>query len=375
VNSARRHDPARDQEALIRALADRAVYAHHPDTVEHIQTHISHVFLAGCYAYKLKKAVALPFLDFTTPARRQHFCVEEIRLNRRLAPGVYLDVLPLVWTSDGRVQLEGEGEIADYVVRMRRLPADRMLADLVRRDAVEPEVLVALATILATFHERAPTGPEVAACAAPDRLHAAWNENLETMTPFLGCLLTAHEHAELAAFGARFIATHELLLRSRQAGGCIREGHGDIHAGNVCVLEDRSAGAAGNPPLPTPGIYIFDRIEFSRAFRCNDVASEIAFLAIDLECSGRPDLARRFVDAYVHASGDRNVVVLLPFYACYRACVRAKVESLTSTEPEVEDADRRAAATRAREHVVTALAHARGRNQATTVPRAAEVRP
>src|SRR5204862_7529869 len=150
---------------------------------------------------------------------------------------------------------------------------------------------------------------------------------------------------------------HETLLRARCAGGHVREGHGDLHAEHVCFLDGPLPGPRGLPPL-APGIYVFDCIEFSHAFRCIDVASEIAFLAMDLETLERPDLARRFVAAYAAAADDPAVDVLIPFYACYRACVRGKVEGLASIALEVDARTRDTAAARARRHFTVAVRYA-----------------
>jgi len=342
------------QDAVIQALADPGIYPHRPDEVEHVQTHISHVFLAGPYVYKLKKAVRFPFLDFSTPALRRKFCAEEVRLNRRLCPGVYLGVVPVTRSADGRFRLRGRGKAVEHVVRMRRLPADRMLTRLLAAGGVTGEMMDALARTMAAFHAEVPTGPKIAAHATPDALLERWAEEARAVAPFVGSLLRAEDHEILADFGPAFVRQHAALLRARQAGGRIREGHGDLHAEHVCFLDAPVAAAPGLPPLP-PGIYVFDCIEFSEAFRRNDVASEIAFLAMDLESLDHPSLARRFVTAYVEATGDVAIPMLLPFYACYRAIVRGKVEGLESREREVDAAEREAAARRARRHFALAV--------------------
>jgi aminoglycoside phosphotransferase family enzyme/predicted kinase len=341
--------PAGTQDAVIHALGDAAFYPHHPERVDHVQTHISHVFLAGSYVYKLKKAVRFAFLDFSTPALRRRFCVEEVRLNRRLCPAIYLDVLPVTRAAAGRLRLGGRGRTVEHVVQMRRLPADRMLPALLAAGTVTRDMLDALARTLAAFHTEAPTGPEISAYGDPEALRARWEEEMRGTAPFAGQLLAAEDHELLADFGPTFIRRHETLLRARLQHGRIREGHGDLHAEHVCFVDAPVPSGTDLPPLP-PGTYVFDCIEFSQAFRCNDVASEIAFLAMDLDSLGHPQLARHFVGAYVDASGDAVVPALLPFYACYRAGVRGKVEGLKSREAEVEDADREAAARRARRH-------------------------
>ena len=344
-------------DAVIRALASPTFYPHQPDRVEHVQTHISHVFLAGPYVYKLKKPVRFSFLDFGTAEQRQRFCNEEVRLNRRLCPAVYLDVLPVVSTADGSLRLGGTGEALEHVVWMRRLPADRMLPRLLAAGAVRDDMIEALAHRIAAFHAEAPTSAAIAAHADPQALRGRWEEETRGRAPFVGDLLAAEDHEVLGDFGPTFIRRHETLLRAREQGGHVREGHGDLHAEHVCFVDAPVASGPDQPPLP-PGIYVFDCIEFSEAFRRNDVASEIAFLAMDLESLGHPELARRFVAAYVDAAADPMVPVLLPFYACHLASVRGKVEGLKSREPEVDAADRDGAAAKARRHFALAVRYA-----------------
>jgi aminoglycoside phosphotransferase family enzyme/predicted kinase len=325
---------------VVRLLSDPGTYAHRPARVEHVQTHISHVFLAGAWVYKLKKAVRFPFLDFETLAARRHFCAEELRLNRRLAAPVYVDVTAVVRRADGVLALGGEGELVEPVLRMRRLPADRLLPALLAADAVDAGSMRALARRLVAFHRAAPTGPAIAAHAAPDALRARFAATLADQARFVGSVLRSEEHAFLAAFGERFVRTHDVLLRARQEKGCIREGHGDLHAEHVCFVE---RGGEDDPDALPAGIYVFDCIEFSEAFRCNDVASEIAFLTMDLELRGRRDLADAFAAAYAADAGDADLATLRPYYAAFRAVVRALVACLTSAEDEVS-ADERAAA-------------------------------
>jgi aminoglycoside phosphotransferase family enzyme/predicted kinase len=344
-------------DAVIRALASPTFYTHRPDRVEHVQTHISHVFLAGPYVYKLKKSVRFPFLDFSTMERRRQFCDEEVRLNRRLCPAVYLDVLPVTRARDGRLELGGTGEVLEHVVCMRRLPADRMLPRLLAAGGVRDDMIAALARRIAAFHAEAATSPAIAAHADPEALRLRWEEEARGTASFAGDLLPMEDHEVLGDFGPTFIRRHETLLRARQQGGHIREGHGDLHAEHVCFVDAPVARGSDEPPLPA-GIYVFDCIEFSEAFRCNDVASEIAFLAMDLTSLGHPELARRFVAAYVDAAGDPMVPVLLPFYACYRAGVRGKVEGLKSREAEVDAPDRDAARAGARRHFALAVRYA-----------------
>jgi len=344
------------QDAIVAALADPGFYPHRPPTVEHVQTHISHVFLAGAFVYKLKKAVRLSFADFGTLELRRTFCDEEVRLNRRLAPEVYLGVARVTRSRDGVLELDGAGETIDYVVWMRRLPAERVLAALLDADAVRPDMLEQLAVLLARFHAAAPTGDAIATHAAPAAIGATWEQTLALAAPLVGTVVAPEVHALLTSLGPGFLARHETLFRERQRGGHIREGHGDLHAEHVYFV-DAPVAAPGLTPLP-PGVHVVDCVEFSLPLRCTDVASEIAFTVMDLERRGRPDLAHDFVARYVAVTHDASLEALLPFYACYRACVRGAVEGMKSAEPEVPIAEREAARERARGYLALALRYA-----------------
>jgi aminoglycoside phosphotransferase family enzyme/predicted kinase len=352
-------------QSLIAALSDPGFYPHRPERVEHLTTHISDIFLAGPYAYKLKKPVAFPFLDFTTLEQRQHFCQEEIRLNRRLCPTVYLDVLPITRDDRGTLRLGGAGTIVDHVVRMRRLPARGMLGPRIQEHRLPADSLDRLAHTLAAFHAAAPDGPGVARYGAPDALAARWEANMQVARTGIGSLLAPEDYEVLADFGPRFLHDNADVLKAREDQGRIRDGHGDLHCDNVCIVDEHED-AQGFSRLE-PGIYVFDCIEFSDALRCNDVASEIAFLAMDLKSLGRPDLAQQFVATYTAAADDAMIPVLLPFYACYRACVRAKVESLMLAQAGTTSDTNTQTSQRAREHYALAVRYAWGAHAPTVI--------
>lgn len=347
---------AQQPQSLIDALADPGFYPERPARVEHLATHISHVFLAGPYAYKLKKPVTFPFLNFSTLEKRRHFCHEEVRLNRRLCPDVYLGVVPITRADDGGLRLGGPGQVVDYVVRMRRLPDSGMLGRRIRENRLPAERLDELARTLAAFHDRAPCGPEVSRYGAPEALATRWQANMDVARDAVGELLAIEDFEILADFGPRFLDDNQNALHRRQAEGRIRDGHGDLHCDNVCMLEQPDE-ATGAPRL-APGIYVFDCIEFSDALRCNDVASEIAFLSMDLESLGRPDLAERFVAIYTASANDPEIFSLLPFYACYRACVRAKVGTLMLAQARNRGETDEEAMGRARRHYALAVRYA-----------------
>jgi aminoglycoside phosphotransferase family enzyme/predicted kinase len=334
------------QARIVTTLADPQT--HGVEHVEHVQTHISHVFLAGDYVYKLKKSVAFAFLDFTTLAAREHFCREEVLLNRRLAAPIYLDVLPM--TDDGGVpRLGGAGTAIDWVVRMRRLPADRVLLALLARGAVDAPLLARLAALLARFHTAAARGPG----GGPEGLMAAWRENLDGIDAMVGRLLAREDAEILADFGPTYVVRHDAVLRARVALGHVRDGHGDLRLDHVYALDDALPALPDAPAVPA-GLYVVDCLEFSPALRSIDVAADLSFLAMELEAQGRRDLARTLTDAYAEASDDTLVPSLVPFHACHRAAVRGKVEGLTSLDAAIETAARTTARERARRHFALA---------------------
>jgi len=343
-----------EQDEVVRALAEPAAYPHQPAVVAHVQTHISHVFLAGGYVYKLKKAVAFPFLDFSTPEARHHWCEEEVRLNARLGAGVYLGVVPVVRTRDGAVRVGGDGAVLDHVVWMRRLPDEHALPALLARGGLDPATMDALAARLVAFHAAAAADAEVTAEGAPARLEVLWRDTLGQAARFAGAHLAPEDHAVLADAGPTFVARHAALLQRRVDGGRIVEGHGDLRAEHVYVLDAPLPAPDGRPPLPA-GLYVVDCVEFSRRLRALDVASDLAFLVMDLERLGHARFGARLVDAYVHETGDRELRTLLPFYVCYRACVRGLVSGLTADDPAVSAAARADAAGVARAHFALAL--------------------
>jgi len=328
---------------LVASLLRPDAFSHPADHLELHETHISWVILAGPFAYKIKKPVNLGFLDFTTPERRAQDCDDEVRLNRRLCPDVYLGVLQIVERNGGH-HVGGVGRPIEPVVWMRRLPEQGMLPSLLRRGAVSPALVQQIAHRLAAFHDAATTGPGVDEYGSPATIRANWDENIAQTGPVVGRTLDAAMQAGLVAYVGRFLAEQRDLLERRVTAGRIREGHGDLHAASICVEGER--------------IHLFDCLEFAPRFRCSDVAAEVAFLAMDFDHFGRPDLGNAFVDAYVQASGDGELRLLLPFYRTYRAYVRGKVASLRLLEGELSDAQAAAVVADARAYFALACRYA-----------------
>ena len=332
-------DPSDDQHFRA-ALRDPGCYALHAGAgpaVEWIETHISFVALTGDLVFKLKKPVRLPFLDFSTRELRRAACRDEVRLNRRLCPTTYLGIAPLLRdgerlrmgplvadVGDGEAETVRNDEV-DCAVVMRRLPSDRMLDALLRQNAVTIADVEGLARTVAAFHQRADRSPQIDALGAPETLAQLASDNFTEIAGIPGhglstALLAATQRASERAF-------RHLLPRliARGAEGHIVDGHGDLHARNVCMT---------TPPA------IYDCLEFSPRLRCGDVANEVAFLAMDLRHRGAAELARAFVAAYVRESKDTEIPSLLPPLVSYRAMVRGKVAALAAADAALSPADR-----------------------------------
>lgn len=286
-----------------------------PDSVELVESHISWVFLACDRAYKLRKPVVFPFLDYGTAERRWAMCEEEVRLGRRLAPDMYRGVRPLVQTADGWA-LGAAGETgAEHVVEMRRFDPKRTLAALVRDDAADEATIRAVARRIAAFHadaEPAPTGS-----FDPEAVAAAVSENFGTLLPYAP-LPGERDLAAAHRFAVAFLHARRGLLEERVAGGFVRDCHGDLRAEHV-IVEDGQ-------------VEVFDPLEFDPALREIDVSAELAFLVMDLMDAGADDLAAALIDEYAATGGDYGGAGLLFFYAAYRAWVRAKVACLRAGE-------------------------------------------
>jgi uncharacterized protein len=301
--------------------------------IEMKQTHISVLLLSRNYVIKLKKPVDFGFLDYTTPNKRLKACEDEIRLNRRLCSDTYLGIGRVI-DLHGAIRFSGStGEIVDYCVWMKRLPEDRMLDQMVANNTVTEEVIDRVAARLCEFHRTALRGPEIAKWGSLDEIRHNWEENFDQTEPFIGRTISDSAYETIRSWAREEIETKSDLFDRRAREGRIVDGHGDVRCESVCVMEG--------------AICIYDCIEFNDRFRCGDVASEAAFLAMDLNARGRPDLGYFFTETYQRRTGDEDFFTLLPFYRCYRAYVRGKVLSFRLNEAEFSEEEREDAATRA----------------------------
>jgi uncharacterized protein len=315
-------DP-RSEQSLIAAMLQPAFYPKPPTAVTHRETHISHVFIAGDLVYKVKKPVRFSFLDFSTLAKRRHYLQEELRLNQRLSPSVYLGVMPIAFDESGW-RLGGWAEPAEYTLVMRRLPDKRMLPFLLETKQITPEMIAELAKLLASFHNAADIVGGIEPRAYVADVKKRWSDNLAELEPFLTNSEDRAACQLIRNFGAEFLANRADLFARRVSGGWIRDVHGDLHAEHICFAPE--------------GIQIFDCIEFSRELRCCDLAAEIGFLLMDLAVRGGEFLIEPFLRTYRDRVNDAALTELLPFYQCDRALVRAKVHALRSHQWNEESA-------------------------------------
>jgi uncharacterized protein len=321
------------------ALLGRERYRDEPAAaaapIERVQTHISSVFLTPAFVFKFKRPLDVGFADFRTLAQRERFCRAEVELNRRLAEGVYLDVLPL-HAVDSAYRLAPRrgprGTVVDWCVVMRRLPAAEMLDARLRSGRVTREELEALTELLVRFHAGAQGGPALARFGSQAVVRGNWEENFRQTEPFVGQALSAADHAAVRAAVEDWLARHHALLEARAAGGYVRDGHGDLRCEHIYLGE---------------GVKIIDCIEFNDRFRYGDVANDLAFLLMDLTALGRPDLARTVLECYAALSGDGDLGRLVPFYACYRAYVRGKVTAFKLNDRDLSPERRTAVRERA----------------------------
>lgn len=301
---------------LIRGLLRPEAYPWQPGAVELIETHISWVFLAGDRVVKVKRPVVFPFVDHSTRARREQSCQNEVRLNRRLSSGVYLGVAPIVRTAQG-IRVGEEGELVEWATVMRRLPAEGMLDALFARSTPPPDLAERLAARLIPFHRDIAAicegQPEAVAASATGIVI----DNLAELEPFAGAPLDAVQFTLVATAMRRFVGEHEALLRQRAEAGWVREGHGDLRAEHVCLEPDGA-------------VQVFDCVEFNREVRCADVASDIAFLLMDLTRLGAPEVATELLARY-RAAGIDLPDNLLHLYGAHRALVRAKIACIDFT--------------------------------------------
>ncbi|MDA8094999.1 MAG: AAA family ATPase [Betaproteobacteria bacterium] len=295
---------------LVQALLRPECYDHDVERIALIETHISYVLLTGPYAYKIKKPLDLGFLDFRTLALRRFYCIQEWRLNRRFAPDLYLSVVALTGSRD-RPKINEAGPVLEYALKMRQFPQNALLSTRIERGMLTVQDIDACANRIATFHQAAPTTGDAFDFGTAASVYAPVAENFRQIVPLLADRLDAERVAALEAWTRTAYAGSRPILNARRRGGWIREGHGDLHAGNIALLNQ--------------GVVPFDCIEFNESLRWIDVMNDLAFLVMDLIRLGQRAHATRLRNRYLMLTGDYEGLRVWRFYLVYRALVRAKI--------------------------------------------------
>ena len=286
-----------------------------------VQTHISIVFVADEFVYKIKKPVNFGFLDFSTLEKRKFYCYMEINLNRRLSKDIYLDVLPVVFDGKRYTMKSGPGNVVEYAVKMKRIPEEMLLKSVFERGDLSNHHLRGIAKVLADFHARALRTPEIDKFGESDRFRINTDENFEQIEKYIGTSITHKDFHALERWTDNFYDTHKDLFLMRLREGRIRDCHGDLHMEHICLTEE---------------ISIIDCIEFNERFRYGDTAADIAFLLMDLDYHGGKDHATRLWEYYRELTGEKDVEALLAFFKVYRAVVRGKVNSFQVDDEALE---------------------------------------
>lgn len=319
------------EQRTLKSLLKPSAYPEPTTAVHLVQTHVSFIFITDAFAYKIKKPVDFGFLNFSTLDRRRFYCNEEVRLNRRLCPDIYLGVVEVRESTDGAM-IDGEGNIVDYAVKMKRLPEERMLDRLLQEGKATAADIGRIARTVAEFHLNAERSEEIDWYGSTECIKRNWDENFQQIAEFSSATISKRDLRIIRDWVETFLAENDRLLADRVSQGFIRDCDGDIHMENICLADH---------------VWIFDCIEFNSRFRYSDTAADIAFLLVDFDLHGRPDFSAQFLGEYAAATGDRTLEGVLDFYKVYRAFVRGKVESFRLHDPDIPENEKEAARERA----------------------------
>ncbi len=322
-------------------------YPHQVDEVQHIQTHISHVFIAGSFVYKLKKPVNFDFLDYSTLEKRKELCYKEVELNRRLSDDIYLGVIGFAKKDETYLFEEGHSDsssIVEYAVKMNRLPDEHFLIRYVENNGLTREHLDRVADTLAEFYRNQNQRSELSKWGEIETIKVNTDENFEQTEPFIDQTIDLNSFDAIRYFTDQCFQKKGQLFQDRIKDGKIVDGHGDLHLEHIHITPEK--------------VQIYDCIEFNERFRYGDVAADLAYLAMDLDFNDCQQEERYFVNQMSKKLADKDLLQILDFYKCYRAYVKGKVKSLQSSEEEVSKKDRESAANRAKEYFKLSLRYA-----------------
>ena len=331
-----------DPSSLRKALLDPKIYPDLPKEVGFSETHILLLFFTGNHVYKVKKPVNFGFLDFTSLEKRRYFCEQEVTLNRRLAPKLYLGVVEIA-DDGGRISLDGKGEVVEYAVKMEQIPEEFLMDHLLMRNRVTPEMIQAVSEKLTQFYSSAETNEFIRSFGKPERVQQVTDENFIQTEKYVDAVIPAAAYEEIRKRTDDFLRNRRRIFDQRMASDRIRDCHGDLRLEHIFWGDE---------------IAIFDCIEFNQRFRYTDVAADIAFLAMDLDYHGREDFNDPLIHTYIEKAGDQELIEVLDFYKCYRAYVRGKVESFRLDDPNIPENGKSEALKRAQRYFALSFRYA-----------------
>ena len=332
---------------LLRFLEQSFSYPHQPEVVEHVQTHISHVFLVSPFVYKFKKPVDFGFLDYSTLAKRKKFCRREVELNRRLSDDIYLGVVSVIEEDDTFHIVDEVVEsdsVVEYAVKMKQLPEEYFLHSYLENDALTTTHLDRVANKLADFYNGQQPDEQILQYGEVDSIKVNTDENFEQTKAFIGETIDDNTYRAIRYFTNKYFERRKELFERRMTQQRIVDGHGDLHLEHIHITPDK--------------VQIYDCIEFNNRFRYGDLAADLAFLAMDLDFNNCWQEERYFIDQMADKLNDPDLPEITDFYKCYRAYVKGKVKSLQSGEEEVPEADREKAAQTASRYFDLSLRYA-----------------
>ncbi|QSR89407.1 AAA family ATPase [Methylacidiphilum caldifontis] len=331
-------------QELLAFLSQKLSYPHHPKHIRFLQTHASYVFIVPPFVYKIKKPVNFGFLDFSTLEKRKFYCQREIQLNRLLCPEIYLGVVPITRNDSGLLSFDGRGNIVEYAVKMRMLSGRFFFKKLLKRKRVDFLDIERIVSRLCQFYQQTESGGEISSWGSIEKIKKNTDENFEQTRADIGLTLDQISYDSIAYFTNRFYELFPNLFEKRVRQGWIKNCHGDLHLEHIYIQPDK--------------ICIFDRIEFNERFRYIDVASDIAFLAMDLDYNQRPDFSSFFCRRMAESLNDPDLYKFLDFYKSYRAYVRGKVEGMTAKDPLVKNTQKKEHIERAKRYFQLSLQYA-----------------
>jgi len=341
-----------ERKEIIKFLNNPESYSRPVKKVKHIQTYISDVFLTGKFAYKIKKPVNYGYLNFTTLAKRKFFCQQELQLNRRLSREIYLEVLPIT-EKDGKLKLGGSGKPVEYILKMKEIPQQYLMNKLIGKNKITKRIFDKLAQIVANFHARAETSKKISFFGSLKIINKNWQENFSQSKPFIGKTIGSADWKFLKKSVEKFIKQNKKIFNQRIKEKKIKDCHGDLHKGNIFIAPEK--------------IYVFDCIDFNKRFRYQDVISEIAYFAMEMDFAGKKELSSYFIDQYFKFSKDQKLINLLLFYKCYRAYIRGKVGGFSLNNSDLSKKQKEANIKKVREYFVLAKKYAQEMNKSILV--------